>query len=329
VPTTERNATPGSGAAGPSIAHESFGRRGEEHETRSRNNYELCSTEMRYRIVVTSLWLAACGRFRFDPLAAGGDAADDTVVDAACVLGPWSAPVQLVTLGSPASELGPSLSFDGLQIVFSSDRSGSTALYLATRPSPSDAFGAPVLLAATTPAGGISSPTFSSDGLTLYFNAMTGADKATRATTSDLFGAPVTATELSNLGGDGMTFSTDGTEVFFGFPSISRGTRPDTASNFVAAGTVSELGQGGYPALSGDSLTIYFVTTRDVTLEIYSATRPAVGAPFGTPAIVPELSADGDSDDPSISGDGRAIVFRSTRVANDSGELFMSTRACQ
>jgi len=283
---------------------------------------------MLYRIVVTSLWLAACGRLDFDPLAAAGDAGADTARDAACVLGPWSAPFQLVTLGSTATDWGPSLSFDGLQIVFSSDRSGSFELYLATRPGPSDTFGAPVLLATTSSAGTNASPTFSFDGLTLYFDAMSGPDKATRATTSDLFGPPVTATELSGVGASGTTLSADGTEAFFGYPTISRATRSDTAASFVAAGTVSELGQGGYPSLSGDGLTIYFVTARNGPLQVYSATRPAVGALFGAPTIVAELNAGGDSDDPSISGDGRAIVFRSTR-AGDGGELFMATRACQ
>ena len=279
---------------------------------------------MLYRIVVTSLWLAACGRLDFDPLAAGGDAA----VDGDCVLGAWSAPVQLVTLGSMATDWGPSLSFDGLQIAFSSDRSGSFELYLATRPGPSDAFGAPVLLATTSSAGTNASPTFSFDGLTLYFDATSGPDKATRATTSDLFGPPLVATELSGVGGNGITLSADGTEAFFGYPMTSRATRSDTASSFVAAGTVSEIGQGGFPSLSGDALTIYFVTERNGPLQVYSATRPAVGAPFGAPAIVAELNAGGDSDDPSISGDGRTIVFRSTR-AGDNGELFMATRACQ
>ena len=59
--------------------------------------------------------LAGCGRLQFDPTPA--DAPPD-----ACNFGAWSTPVALTTVNSAvAEEFAPTLSSDGLELVFQSE----------------------------------------------------------------------------------------------------------------------------------------------------------------------------------------------------------------
>lgn len=55
----------------------------------------------------------------------------------------FSAPVALASLDTGANEYGPTLSDDGLEIYFASDRTGTTLIYRATRASASADFSAP------------------------------------------------------------------------------------------------------------------------------------------------------------------------------------------
>lgn len=49
----------------------------------------------------------------------------------------------------------------------------------------------------------------------------------------------------------------------------------------------------GYPSLSGDGLSLYFVTTRAGSDDIWVATRPDINSDFGPAAPVAELNSGG------------------------------------
>jgi hypothetical protein len=84
-------------------------------------------------------------------------------------------------------------------------------------------------------------------------------------------------------------------------------------------------------ALSDDELTIYFASDRAdpaaAKMHLYSATRTAVGNPFGTPTQVDGLFSPAGESNPSVSPDGNTIYFDSLRVSEGRLHIFTSTRA--
>lgn len=115
---------------------------------------------------------------------------------------PWRAPTELTPLASPMVEYGGSMTADQRAIAFASNRLGTMDLFIAERASPSDPFGTPVEQTALNSTTYLdSSPWFSPDGLTLYFESDRGGTSdlyiARRAQRSDAFGAPELIAELS------------------------------------------------------------------------------------------------------------------------------------
>ena len=118
--------------------------------------------------------------------------------------GEWGTPAKLGSpVNSPSSESGPCLSADGLSLYFESNRPGTLGnldLWVATRATVSDDWGAPVNLgepvnSAREDAG----PSLSADGLELYFSSSNRPGGygsrdlwvTTRATVNDKWGTPV------------------------------------------------------------------------------------------------------------------------------------------
>jgi Tol biopolymer transport system component len=110
-------------------------------------------------------------------------------------------PVSL-SINSPSFDLTPAISFDGLTLVFSSARpggQGNTDLWMATRPSVADPFGAPSSLGpVVNSSANDGTPAFSPDGLTLFFSSdrpggLGAFDlwMTTRASVSTPFSTPV------------------------------------------------------------------------------------------------------------------------------------------
>jgi len=77
------------------------------------------------------------------------------------------------------------------------------------------------------------------------------------------------------------------------------------------------------PRLSADELTIYFsaAATPNGMSDLYVARRSARSEPFGTPALIMELSPSSSSEgDPTVGRDGLTMFFDSTTP--DSGQIF-------
>lgn len=112
---------------------------------------------------------------------------------------PWSTPTPLGGVNTPADELDPHLSCDGLILHFASSRPGSLGvvdLYVATRPSTAASFGLPVNLGPTINGPGIrnTSPCLTTTSLALFFASDRSGNldiwRATRPTPVTPFGAP-------------------------------------------------------------------------------------------------------------------------------------------
>jgi ketosteroid isomerase-like protein len=146
----------------------------------------------------------------------------------------WGEPVNLgSTVNSWAGEWGQSISADGLELYFSSQRSGGHGrldLWVTTRETTNDDWGPPVNLGSTVNSSADDSfPCLSTDGLTLFFSdylfgtsrpgGYRGADiwMTTRATKSDPWGEPVNLGPTINSSSDeaSPSISADGSTLYF------------------------------------------------------------------------------------------------------------------
>jgi len=224
----------------------------------------------------------------------------------ACADCPWDAPVNLgPVVNTTASETGPGLSIDGHLLFFTSTRAGGQGLsdlYLSQRADAKDDFGwgppvglGPDVNTAASEAGAEYLQSAEDGTGNLYFN------RAPPGGTADLYYAPLTRDgetrgpailipELSDPTGtdQGATLRTDGREVFF-FSTRSGG-------------------------LGGADL---WTSTRRSVHDAWSA-PVNLGAPLNSAAAEQQ---------PSLSGDGRTLVFASSRSGGFGGtDLWMSTR---
>ncbi len=82
----------------------------------------------------------------------------------------WLAPVQIPGINNTLSNTAhPCLDGTGTKLVFASDRTGDYDIWIATRPSRADPFGAPIRIDAVNSPEDEADPCLSTDGNTLYF----------------------------------------------------------------------------------------------------------------------------------------------------------------
>ena len=263
----------------------------------------------------------------------------DVPIDApaidAFVFGPWSTPIELTALNSPAVDTDPAISMDGLELFFASNRAGMgmTDLWHSTRPSLGAAFASPALVAELTTVAAENAPEISGDGLTLYFRRETDIYRAARPTKASPFGAAVLDAELSTAGLDtNPAISDNGL-----FASVTREmTTTDRelylyarASTTAPWGTprhlieLSTLFSESAASLSNDGLQLWFHSDRKTgpsgETDLYVATRASLSDPF-VPTPISELNTAGAESDPSLTADLRILVFER------SSELMIATR---
>lgn len=199
----------------------------------------------------------------------------------------WGAPQRITELNSNENETTIKVSYDGLTIMFASDRSGIyNDLFVATRTARGMPWTTPQRvseLSVTTASD--YAPWLTSEGLRVVFSSFREGNEqlfaATRATVSAAWSAPARLDELATL-------STESDPI------------------------------------EPDPRTIYFTSDRDGTLDIFLATRAGPGTPYGTPVAVGELNTAGVDRDPWVSPDQRTIYFSSGRSGNF--ELYVATR---
>jgi hypothetical protein len=207
----------------------------------------------------------------------------------------WSTPTAMTGINSTAGDYDPCPTLDGLTLYFASTRAGTYDLFRATRAAPYAQFGNPVLI--------------------------------TELSTGSIEGGPC------------VRF--DDCEVFFytnrpgggGGYDLWRADRPSPAVPFNPPAPVTELNTTAAehsPSLTFDGLQIWFYSTRPGGAggyDIWTATRPNWGSPFGTPTPVTELNTPNADRDPHIAPDGLSIAFSSDRAGGLGGDdLWVATR---
>jgi len=199
----------------------------------------------------------------------------------------YNTPVHLNSLiNTPGFEGGPSLSADGLELYFVSDRpgalggSGDQDIYVSRRESPHDDWGAPERVPPPISSAFFDiTPSISRDGLALYFASNRPGPFSPpwpdlwvshRASVNDPWG------EAVNLG-PGVN-----TPLFEGSISVS-----------------------------DDELTAFFAgMTPDFVFRIYVATRNSTDEPFGPSALLdPPINSAGHAYGPALTPNGLAMFF--------------------
>lgn len=206
--------------------------------------------------------------------------------------GAFANPIRVEPVSSMTFDGSPFPSPDGLELFFSSARSGSRDLWVARRGQPSGNFGDPTPILFVNSDSDDQNPSLTADGLALFF-----------------------ATDR-----DAPRFRED----------IYTSTRASRLAAFARPERVAELSgptKDGAPFISPDGLTIHFTSDRPGArrLDIWTATRPSRTAPFSAPVHLPELASAADDEDPSISPDGKELYFASNR-AGGTFQLYRAAR---
>jgi Tol biopolymer transport system component len=275
------------------------------------------------RLVVRALVVAslsACGRIGFDLVGHDGAIAVDA-------LGPWGTPVPLTSINSPDVDVDPSLTADGLQLFFCSNRGGSLDVYVSMRAGIDDPWPAPTRVDEVSNLFAIEQDSvISADGLTLYFTRNGSIFQATRTSPSGTFGtATAIGGELETTGNNVVSSVTPDQLAMTlsstrpggqGASDIYLATRPDLGAAWSVEpvpGPINGPDTDSDSFLTADRLTLYFDTNRGgemfANFKIYVATRASVSEPFGEPVPVSELDVAAAQGDLWLSADGRYGLF--------------------
>lgn len=217
---------------------------------------------------------------------------------------PWQIPVNAgAPINTAGQDAGPRFSNDGHLLFFQSDRTGGGDIYVARRNNTNDDFAweTPVLLGGdvNTATGNEQAADYlqsAEDGAgNLYFNRQ----DATHL--QDFYVAPVSR--------DGET---RGPAVYV------------TELNVVAAADQ-------HATIRKDGREIFFSSTRtggQGGFDLWTSTRRSVHEPWSTPVNLAALNTAGADLQPSLSADGRTLLFASNRTGTFGGnDLWISTRS--
>lgn len=302
----------------------------------------------------------ACGRIGFDALVPGGGGGGDAptpggdgTFPAECSA--FSTPAPLGGINSTVDDSYPWLSADGLALYFASYRPGGLGgsdLWLATRATTADPFGAPVNLTEINSAANERAPSLSPDGLRLYFSAENrpgGAGsvdiwEASRAATTSPFGTPAPLAAVNTTAADRTpAISGSGLLLCLGSdrPGGSGGydlwcaSRASTTAAFGTPTRLDELASDSTewaPWLSADERAIVFTSNRPGGAgmgDLWIATRASPADPFDSPQPLSDVNSVDDELAGALSADGQTIVFRSARAGGAGGDdLWTASRTC-
>jgi Tol biopolymer transport system component len=271
----------------------------------------------------------------------------------------WSVPVNLgLTINTAAGEMNAAFSPDELSLYFTSNRAGGfggTDIWVARRACQDCPWGAPVNMGEGINTPGIDAgPRLSIDGHLLFFQSDRpgghgGADiyMARRANTNDDF-----AWELvTNLGPGVNTAATENAADYLQSAEPGQGnfyfnrTNPVNGDIFSAAITrdgetrgdavfVAELssptGVDQHVTVRVDGRELFYSSNRPGSVggfDLYVTTRQDKHGPWAAPVGIAELNTTFGDQQPTLSHDGRTLLFASDRPGGSGGQdLWIATR---
>lgn len=171
---------------------------------------------------------------------------------------PFDNSAPLAEANSSAEDFDPTLTSDGLTLLFVSDRQGPRRAFEMERPSATSPF-AGLRRAVGLNAIDVASLTISRDGLTIYFENGAELQAAQRGTLADAFGSPFIIGPLA----PSPSISGDELELYYNAPQgIMHATRAARGDMFGPG--VLLIPGGAAPAVTADDRAIVFVTVEGV-----------------------------------------------------------------
>lgn len=261
----------------------------------------------------------------------------------------FGTPVEVPNVNCSVTDACPSLSADGLTLIFVRDLPNGDLvgdLWMATRATVDDNWDAPIKLSSTVNSSADETcPSLFAHGRSLFFSSFVGTPRPgghgegdiwviTRTSVSDPWGAP------ANLGPPVNTWSSDVCPFIWGdgctllFSSNRAGgaggwdlwktTRETTDDNWdtpVPLENVNSSGHETFSAMSPDGRILLFQRGARGTSDLWMATRKSIDEPFGLPVRVPApINYLGyDDSDPHFSADGSTLYFCSNRAGGSGG----------
>jgi hypothetical protein len=268
----------------------------------------------------------------------------------------WSTPVNVgASINTSANEQNATLSKDGLSLYFTSNRSdgiGNLDIWVSRRASvsspflPAENLGAPV-----NSTGADFAPNLSNDGHLLFFSSNRDGNidiyLSRRANKDDDFawGLPV------KLGSGVNTLDAEQAPMYLqsvedGLVNLyfNRGalglSQADIYSAAVDKGggtlgpavLVAELSVAGAndagATVRKDGKEVFFFSTRPGLggIDLWTSTRSTVDEAWSEPVNVGSLNTEFNEQTPSLSHDGRTLVFASNRPGSVGNDIWMTTR---
>jgi WD40 repeat protein len=274
----------------------------------------------------------------------------------------WSTPVNLgAPVNSAAAEQNATLSPDELSLYFVSNRAGGLGgndIWIARRASLESSWEAPVNAGEpVNTSANENSPNLSPDGHLFFFASDRAGGQGSsdvyvtrRARTDDDFAwgppanlGPEVNTAAFEAGAAYLQSSEDGAGNLY----FVRGPNTNELHIYVApfkrdgeirgpASPVVELnvvaaGVGdAHPSVRGDGREVLFHSSRPGGLglfDVYVSTRRSVHEPWSTPVNLGTLNSTANDGQPTLSFDGRTVVFYSNRSGGlGNTDLWISTR---
>jgi WD40 repeat protein len=267
----------------------------------------------------------------------------------------WSEPVNLGTsINSSANEQNATLSKDGLSLYFTSNRTGNLDIWVSRRSSaespswePAENLGSPINTAV-----GDFAPNLSHDGHLLFFASNRDGNNdiyvSHRTNTDDDFGwgepvrlgPGVNTTDMEQAPMYLQSAEDGSTNLYFNRGSnalelsdiYSAAVRRDgeTLGPAVLVPGLSVAGATDAAAtVRKDGKEVFFFSTRLGTvggIDLWTSTRQNVHDDWSEPANVAALNTTSNDQTPSLSFDGRTLVFASNRPGSVGNDIWMTTR---
>lgn len=258
-------------------------------------------------------------------------------------LGPFGPPTLLAELSDPdAEDEDPSLTADSLELYFRSNRAGSDDIWVSRRAATTDAWGPPDPVNELNSPESEQTPSVSLDGLTLWFSstrpsAHSGMDiwVSERGSRDDSWAEPTQVLELNTDDAE-IGPATDEGDLIMMFgtnrdPAGSWDTytasRPDRSSVWGSATLATGFNTSWSDwdvFVNGGGRQVFFISDRAGDDDIYRATRATLARPFANVEPLTELNTSFQETDPTLSADGRLILFASNRSGNP--EIYWASR---
>jgi Tol biopolymer transport system component len=228
---------------------------------------------------------------------------------------------------------GPSLTFEALELYFSSVTGGLNDIWVVRRTVATDPWGPSTLVTELASSQNDEDPEVSVDGLVMYFSSDRGGDGlrlyvSQRRTRDIPWGTPQRVDTLGSSTLDEAP-GPDRSQLYLVFGSqrgapdtnLYAAMRPDASAAWQSAVELPALNsawQDTDPALFADGRALVFVsrrTTQGGTADLFRAARPDASSLFASPPEpIVELNTADSEEDPWISQDGRHVLFVSDRT---------------